>query len=354
MYKRLHKIIAISIIVISVGLGGLWMDYRTALDAPLVVAGPGVDFVVKPGMNLTRITQNLAQQGILKTPRYLLWYARLQGNANRINVGEYHIKSGTTAIQLLDQLVAGKVVQYPLTIVEGLSFKQIRVAIQQNIHLEHTLTGLTEKEIMTQLGLEGIHPEGRFLPDTYHFPHGTTDLAFLQRAYDAMDQFLNQAWQDRAVGLPFKTPGDALIMASIVEKETGLASERKAIAGVFIRRLEKRMRLQSDPTVIYGMGDKYKGNIRRKDLARTTPYNTYRNFGLPPTPIAMPGKDAIEATLHPEEGDSLYFVSRGDGSHHFSSTLKEHNQAVIKYQLKGRKRSFSSYKIKQDAGSSGK
>jgi UPF0755 protein len=198
-------------------------------------------------------------------------------------------------------------------------------------------------EIMTALGHTGQHPEGRFMPDTYLFPKNTRDVDFLQRAYASMKNYLDQAWPQRGVGLAVKTPYEALILASIVEKETGLASERKAIAGVFNRRLLKRMRLQTDPTVIYGMGEKFDGNIRRRDLLRDNPYNTYRRFGLPPTPIALPGREAIDAVLHPQEDDTLYFVSKGDGSHHFSKTLKEHNQAVIKYQLNGRKKSFSSY-----------
>ena len=201
---------------------------------------------------------------------------------------------------------------------------------------------------MERLGHAGEHPEGRFLPDTYHFPKNLTDVAFLKRAYDAMTQTLAREWEGRAVGLPLKTPYEALILASIVEKETGLASERQAIAGVFVRRLNKGMRLQTDPTVIYGMGDRYKGNIRKSDLQEDTPYNTYRRFGLPPTPIAMPGRDAIHATLHPDDSKNIYFVSRGDGSHHFSATLEEHNNAVIKYQLKGRKRPFSSYNPSTD------
>jgi UPF0755 protein len=240
-------------------------------------------------------------------------------------------------------MISGKVRQYALTLVEGWNFRQVMDAVQSHPSLAHTLQGLENAAIMAQLGHPDEHPEGRFLPDTYHFPKGLSDVAFLQRAYDAMAQTLAQEWEGRAVGLPLQTPYEALILASIVEKETGLASERQAIAGVFVRRLEKRMRLQTDPTVIYGMGERYDGNIRKQDLLEDTPYNTYRRLGLPPTPIAMPGRDAIHATLHPDDSQNIYFVSRGDGSHHFSATLEEHNNAVIKYQLKGRKRPFSSY-----------
>jgi UPF0755 protein len=239
--------------------------------------------------------------------------------------------------------VEGKVIQYSITLVDGWTFAQALEVVQSNPYLVHRLEGLDADTIMARLGYAGQHPEGRFMPDTYFFPRGLTDIAFLQRAYQAMQSYLDTAWRSRDVGIPVHTPYEALILASIVEKETGLASERRAIAGVFSRRLIKHMRLQSDPTVIYGMGDSYKGNIRRRDLHSDNAYNTYQHAGLPPTPIALPSRDAIDAVLHPEEGDALYFVSRGDGSHKFSATLEEHNQAVIKYQLKGKIKPFSSF-----------
>ncbi len=251
-----------------------------------------------------------------------------------------------SAAEFMDQILSGKVIQYSITIVEGWNIYQLLDVLKADPHIKQTLQGLSHKQIMQRIGYPEMHPEGRFYPDTYHFPKGLTDVEFLQRAYGAMQQKLAAEWEKRAVGLPYKTPYEALIMASIVEKETGLPSERQAIAGVFVRRLEKRMRLQTDPTVIYGLLPNFDGNIRRRDLRRDTPYNTYRRRGLPPTPIAMPGGDAIHAALHPADGDKLYFVSRGDGSHHFSATLEEHNRAVIKYQLKGRKRSFSSFDAK--------
>ena len=314
------------------------------MGSSLNVSDKSFRYELKPGMNLTRLVKELSAQGVINKPRYILWYARLTGKANHIQVGEYELAEGDTARDFIETLLSGKVIQHSLTIVEGWNFKQLINAIHNHENLTHTLKNKSDKEIMTALGYPDMHPEGRFLPDTYHFPKGLSDVDFLKRAYLAMEQYLDQEWQNRAVGLAINTPYEALILASIVEKETGLASERKAIAGVFMRRLVKRMRLQTDPTVIYGMGERYKGNIRRSDLLRDTPYNTYRRSGLTPTPIAMPGRDAIHATLHPKEGDELYFVSRGDGSHHFSSTLEEHNKAVIKYQLKGKKRSFSSYK----------
>ena len=336
------------LVVVILLFVAFWMDYLRVLNQPLIESEQAQTYVVESGSNLTRIVYDLEKRGLIERPRYLLLYARLYGSANQLSVGEYLIRPKQTAREFLQQLLDGKVVQYALTIVEGWNFDQLMTEVRQNPYLQQTLQGLSDKEIMQRLGYPEQHPEGRFYPDTYHFPRGTTDVEFLQRAYRAMQDYLQQAWQDRTVGLPFKDMDEALVMASVVEKETGLESERQAIAGVFIRRLEKRMRLQSDPTVIYGMGKRYKGNIRKRDLLEDNPYNTYRRFGLPPTPIAMPGKDAIYATLHPEEGDALYFVSRGDGSHHFSATLEEHNKAVIKYQLKGRKKSFSSFDAKTE------
>ncbi|MCW9025498.1 MAG: endolytic transglycosylase MltG [Gammaproteobacteria bacterium] len=341
--KKITIILAILGLILS---GWLWWDYSRFMDSPMPIEGQGINYIVEPGANLTRIANNLKQQGLITRPRYLLLHARIQTNAHRINTGEYFIKTGTTPGEFYQQLIEGKVTQYALTIVEGWSFRQMMDAIHSNEVLNHTLKELNFSQIMEKLGYPNQHPEGRFLPDTYHFPRGLTDEAFLKRAYTAMETLLTKEWEQREVGLPLKSPYEALILASIVEKETGLASERKAIAGVFTRRLQKRIRLQTDPTVIYGMGERYKGNIRKQDLLRDTPYNTYRRHGLPPTPIALPGKDAIIATLHPDNAQYLYFVSKGDGSHYFSTTLEEHNQAVIKYQLKGRKRSFSSYKNK--------
>ena len=320
------------------------MDYSQYMQRALPVGEAGFHYELKSGSNLSRAIRDLANAGIINKPRYVRFSARLAGKATQIHAGEYIIKPGMSAQEFLDMLYSGKVVQYALTLVEGWNFTQLMDAVNSHPHLEHSLTGLSDSEIMQKLGYANEYPEGRFLPDTYHFPKGMSDVAFLQRAYKAMHALLEAEWQQREVGLPYNTAYEALIMASIVEKETGLPSERREIAGVFIRRLEKRMRLQTDPTVIYGMGERYKGNIRKRDLLRDTPYNTYTRSGLPPTPIAMPGKDAIYAALHPDESENLYFVARGDGSHHFSATLKEHNQAVIKYQLKGRKRPFSSFK----------
>ncbi len=348
MSKLLYRLLALIILTGAVGGGWLWHDYRQFLQNPMT--DQPLTYELEPGANLTRVARDLARRGLLDKPRYWLLHARLEGNADHIGAGEYEIRAGTTPAQFYRQLVEGKVVQHALTIVEGWTFRQMMAALNAQPQIRHTLGGASDAQIMAAIGHPGEHPEGRFLPDTWHFPRGMSDVDFLRRAYDAMQDYLMQEWQGRATGLPLKTPYEALILASIVEKETGLASERAAIAGVFIRRLQKRIRLQTDPTVIYGMGERYHGNIRRGDLQRDTPYNTYRRHGLPPTPIALPGRAAIHAALHPAPGEALYFVARGDGSHHFSATLAEHNRAVIKYQLKGRKRSFSSFR----AGGEGK
>ncbi len=338
-----NKILIVLGLILVIGLGWIWLGMTNFLSSPMRIPEQGMIVEVKPGSNLTRIANDLADKQVIDKPRYLRWYARWKTDADKIHTGEYKLEPGTTPKEFLTMLIAGKVLQYSITVVEGWNFKQLMEVVHTNSYLSHDLTGLSNDEIMTKLGYQGIHPEGRFLPDTYAFPRGMSDIAFLNRAYKAMQDYLKEKWPDRDVGVPIKTPDEALILASIVEKETGLESERKAIAGVFSRRLQKRMRLQTDPTVIYGMGDKYNGNIRKQDLLADNPYNTYKIFGLPPTPIAMPGRDAIDAVLHPAEGSELYFVSRGDGSHHFSSTLEEHNEAVIKYQLHGKRKPFSSF-----------
>lgn len=346
MPRFVYKFIALSVLVGSLLVGYFWWDYKNYLNTPLSIDTDRVSVVVETGSNLTRLLYRLKEQGIIRKPRYLLWYARLFSDSNRLHVGEYQLLKGDTPLALIEKLLSGKVKLYSLTLIEGWNFSQMMSVMNENKFIEHQLVGLSNQAIMEKVGYKSIHPEGRFMPDTYHFPRGTTDTFLLKQAYAAMENFLTKQWPSRDVGLPFKNPSDALTLASIVEKETGLASERKQIAGVFIRRLTVRMRLQTDPTVIYGMGDKFKGNIKRRDLKRDTPYNTYRRYGLPPTPIAMPSRQAIIAALHPLQGEALYFVAKGDGSHYFSATLKEHNNAVIKYQLKGRKRSFSSYKKK--------
>lgn len=342
----IKKIIIVSSIFALLLSVWIWASYNEALTDTLNLQSDNMDYSIKQGSSLSAVIYDLAKKKIIKHPRYLLWYARINGLSNKMKTGDYRLTKELTTKEFLNNIFTGKVIQYSLTIIEGWSFQQLFDALNKHPQIKHTLSNIPKQQVMTKLGLPG-HYEGQFLPDTYHFPKDLTDIEFLKRAYASMQFVLKEEWNNRAVGLPYKNEYEALIMASIVEKETGLASERQQISGVFLKRLEKRMRLQTDPTVIYGMGDKYKGNVRKKDLLQDTPYNTYRRRGLPPTPIALPGRNAIYAALHPAEGNALYFVARGDGSHQFSATLQEHNRAVIKYQLKGRARSFSSYKHKK-------
>lgn len=342
MKKFLFKLLGVIVVVSGLAVGWAVMEYNAFKKTPLNIAGKSFNYEIKKGMTLTSIAKNMSQQGILEKPRSLHWMAKWLGVANEIKAGEYAFPAGTTTLEFLNKVVSGQVIQYSMTIVEGWNFRQLLDATKKNTRLVQTIGTLSQQQIMSKLGYADEHPEGRFYPDTYLFPKNTSDVEFLKRAYVAMANKLEQEWEQRASALPFDSPYDALILASIVEKETAQPNERKTIAGVFVRRLEKNMRLQTDPTVIYGIGEKYDGNIKISDLRRDTPYNTYRRKGLPPTPIAMPGGAAINAALHPQEGDELYFVSRGDGSHKFSNTLKEHNRAVIKYQLKGKRKPFSS------------
>lgn len=312
------------------------IEYRHFVDMPLDTGAHGMTYEIRPGMGLKEVGQELSERGVIKHWAYLAAMGQWQGRAQLIKAGEYRLAPAITPQQLLDQIVAGQVLEHALTIVEGWTFRQFLTAVHRKAELSHTLVGLNDQQIMDRIGRPGEQPEGRFFPDTYHFTKGLSDVAFLQRAYRAMSAYLESEWQKRDPQLPLADPYQALILASIVEKETGLASERKAIAGVFTRRLQQGMRLQTDPTVIYGLGMAYDGNIRRSDLTTDTPYNTYLRAGLPPTPIALPGADSIHAVLHPQPGNALFFVSRGDGSHEFSETLEAHNKAVLKYQLKGR------------------
>ena len=327
-------------LIVSIGGGWWWLSIKNFGDTPIDLGHEPVVFAIERGKGLINTANKMQADGIISDAKKFRWLARFSGQSRQIQAGEYELNTGMTPSDMLALFVLGKVKQYSLTIVEGWSFIQMMAEINQHPKLKHKLDGLDAEKIMTELGFDGEHPEGRFLPDTYHFPVNTTDVEFLKRAHGAMERVLTKAWESRQQGLPYKTAYEVLTMASIVEKETSVAEERETIAGVFVRRLNKRMRLQTDPTVIYGMGDKYKGNITRKDLKRDTPYNTYRRRGLTPTPIAMPGKDAIYAAINPAKGDALYFVAKGDGTHYFSSTVKEHNKAVRKYQIRQRKRNY--------------
>lgn len=331
-------LIGILMALLVLGAFAIWIaiDERRALDHPLAIPQGGYDYVLAPGASLNKVAKDLARAEVLASPKAFVLYARWNGRADAIKAGEYHIEAGTTPVTLLDQLIAGRVVQYALTLVEGWTFKQMMAATEADDRLEHTLAGLNQEETMERLGLAGMHPEGRFFADTYFFPRGTRDIDFLRRANSTMNDYLQSAWAGREQGLPLSSPDEALILASIVEKETGVAGERPRIAGVFVERLRKDMRLETDPTVIYGMGDAFDGNLRRRDLRTDTPYNTYVRKGLPPTPIAIPSAAAIQAVLHPEVDGALFFVAKGDGSHHFSATYEEHQRAVNRYQRRRR------------------
>jgi UPF0755 protein len=312
--------------------GGLRGEYRRFQDAPVSIGEEPLVFEVPKGSTLRQVGDGLAERGVISHPYYLMVLALQRGDQGKLKAGEFELTPGMRPADVLDRLVSGKTIQYPVTLVEGWTFRQAVDAIAA-LRPYSDLKGKSDADLMVALGKPGEHPEGRLFPDTYAFPRGATGLDVLRRAYERMEQILAEEWEGRASGLPVDTPYEALILASIIEKETGLAEERPAIAGVFVRRLEKGMRLQTDPTVIYGMGERFDGDIRRADLREATPYNTYVIDGLPPTPIALPGRAAIHAALNPESGDSLYFVARGDGGHVFSVTLDEHNAAVRRYQL---------------------
>ncbi|WP_349431481.1 endolytic transglycosylase MltG [Methylomarinum sp. Ch1-1] len=332
MIKRLLLVFVLLAVIIG---GWLWSAYQSALHEPVVKESGHLIEIVK-GDSFRKITAKLQAQRLDIDSFWFKLIAYQNKVTDKLKTGEYALTPGMTMPDLLALFVSGKVKQYSITFPEGITFKQLVQMIAANPNLRHTLENSDDQAIMTRLGDKQKHPEGMFFPETYFFAKHSSDLDLLRRAYARMQRVLQQEWQNRQEGLPLQSPYQALILASIVEKETAVAEERAQIAGVFIRRLQKGMLLQTDPTVIYGMGERYQGNIRYRDLKESTPYNTYVIKGLPPTPIAMPGQDAIHAVLHPIEDGSLYFVARGDGSHVFSESLREHNRAVNKYQKKRR------------------
>jgi len=299
-----------------------------------------VTIEVPRGQPFAATLDDLAARGLLEHPSWLRAYARATGADARIKAGEYALPPGTTPRGLVVLLESGDVVQHSVTLIEGWTFRDLRRALEKEPFLENTLAGKDDAAVMAALGEEGQAPEGLFFPDTYLFGKGTTDLEILRESRSRMRRELEAAWRARVTNLPLATPYEALILASIVEKETALAGERPRIAGVFVTRLRRGMRLQTDPTVIYGLGPGFDGNLRRADLERDGPYNTYTRTGLPPTPIALPGADALRAAVAPDERGELYFVATGlpDGSHEFSSTLAEHEAAVKRYLARYRKR----------------
>ncbi len=313
---------------------GIWQDYRRFADAPLLDSPGQQLFEFRRGSSFAGLVDRVRELGHRDAP---VWYWKLlaleTGADTSLKAGEYAIDQDSTPRSLLDDIRAGRVVQHRFTIIEGWNFRELRAAIAVHPALEQTLSGVDDQELMNRIGQPNRHPEGQFLPETYLFPRGFSDEDLLRRAHLALVQAKEQAWTQRDPDLPIDDPYQMLILASIIEKETGLASERERVAGVFVRRLQLGMRLQTDPTVVYGLGDDYGGRLTRINLRTDTPYNTYTRHGLPPTPIALAGKESLLAAVRPAPGKELYFVSRGDGSHQFSETYEQHRRAVRRYIL---------------------
>jgi len=324
-------VVLLAMVIVALGAGA-WQVSRF-MNSPVSVAGDGVSFEVPSGSSFSSLTRRLVEQGVIEHDHWYRLHVRFSGEASAIQAGEYLIKPGATPLSLLEQFTSGSVRLYSFTIVEGWNHRELLDAMHANDAVTATMTDEDWPGLLADLGAEFVHPEGLFLPETYHFARATTDRELLKQAYALMQTTLAREWQALDTSTPLQSPYDALVLASIVEKETARADERPRIAGVFVRRLQKRMRLQTDPTVIYGIGPGFNGNLTRKDLRTDTPYNTYTRHGLPPTPIAMPGKAAINAALNPASGSELYFVATGlgDGSHKFSATKAEHDAAVAEY-----------------------
>ena len=327
--RWLLRLIGLPLAAALVFLG--WMGYFAT--QPLALQASPLDFTVKAGSTLRSASRQIEEAGVAMPAWQFTLLGRALGKAAEIKAGSYQVAEGVTPLTLLEKLTRGDVTQAEIVLLEGWTFRQMRAALDAHAHVRHDTAGLTERQIMEKLGAEGT-AEGRFFPDTYLFAKGSSDLEVLKRSYRQMEKLLLTEWEQRQANLPYASPYEALIMASIVEKETGQSQDRAQIASVFINRLKKCMLLQTDPTVIYGLGERFDGNLRKRDLQTDGPYNTYTRTGLPPTPIAMPGLASIQATLHPARTDAYYFVARGDGSSQFSRTLEEHNRAVAKYQLR--------------------
>jgi UPF0755 protein len=320
-------LLALALAAAAAGAGTMWW-----LKQPLPLAAARVRLAVEPGMSAREVARGWVAAGV-QTPELLLYeWFRWSGEARRIRAGTYEIATGTTPTALLQKMVDGDTLQVTIRFIEGWTVRELRAELARADDLKPTTAALSDAELMTALGVPGIEAEGRFFPDTYSFSPGSTDLALLRKAREAMEKQLAEAWAARSPDTPLKSPDEALILASIVEKETGQASERGLVAGVFVNRLRLGMMLQTDPTVIYGLGTAFDGNLRKRDLLADTPYNTYTRAGLPPTPIALPGRASLRAAVQPDLTRALYFVARGDGSSVFSDNLDDHNRAVNKYQ----------------------
>lgn len=326
------KLLVLAASTAALGFCG-WMLWFAL--SPIELAAPSVDFSIRPGSTLRSATRQIVDAGVRVADWKFTLLARASGAGGRIKAGSYEVLEGVTPFLLLRKIMRGDYAQAEILFVEGWKFRQVRDAIRAHADLRHDSETLSDAEIMARLGAPDKAPEGMFFPDTYVFAKGSSDLAVLARAHRAMQEQLKSAWEQRSPDLPVADPYEALILASIVEKETGSANDRAEIAGVFSNRLRRGMKLQTDPTVIYGLGETFGGNLRKKHLETDTPFNTYTRLGLPPHPIAMPGLASIAAVMHPAKTDALYFVSRGDGTSEFSSTLADHNRAVAKYQMPG-------------------
>lgn len=332
-FKTSLALVALGVLTLVAG-GAAWL-WRYA-HTPLKLDRVPLEFQVTPGSSLQGVARELTDARVLSEPWNFIVLARALDKSAHLKAGQYRLEQTLTPLELLDKITRGDVSHSAVTFLEGWTFRQMRALLNQDAGLKHESENLSDKEILTRIGARETHPEGLFFPETYSFIKGSSDLDVLKRAYEQMASHLTSLWEARAPDVPFENPYQALVMASIVEKETGHLAERGLIAAVFVNRLRFNMKLQADPTVIYGLGEKFDGNLRRTDLVSDHPYNTYYHAGLPPTPIAMPGLDALKAVLNPPDSDVLYFVSRGDGTSHFSESLAEHNRAVAKYQRRAR------------------
>lgn len=301
------------------------------LTTPVTVDEEGLVYEITPNKTVGQVANELHERGVIEHPTLFKWMARIKGKSDDLKAGEYLIKPGTSSEDLLEQFTTGRVMQHKFRVGEGWTFYEVLDAAAKDPKLTHKITSKNAAVVAKQLGMSTSHPEGWLYPDTYYFTKGASDVDILKRAYRKMQLELDKQWLDRDKNLPYKTPYQALIMASIVESETGLSAEHRRVSGVYVRRLKKDMRLQADPTVVYGLGQDYEGPLKRSKLKVHTPYNTYMVNGLPPTPICMPSKAAIHAAMHPAPGDELYFVATGDGGHQFSRTFAEHSAAVSRY-----------------------